>query len=151
PAPARDRENPPGAAAVLQPFVDRGELAGAVTLVADRERVLSLEAVGFSDVAAGRPMRTDALFWIASQSKPMTAAALMMLVDEGKVGLDDPVTRHLPEFKDQWLAADRDADHVLLRRPARPVTVRHLLSHTSGLPFKSALEEPTLDRFELRD
>jgi CubicO group peptidase (beta-lactamase class C family) len=151
PAPARGPDGPQGVAAVLRPFVDRHELAGAVTLVADRERVLSLEAVGSADVAAGRPMRTDALFWIASQSKPMTAAALMMLVDEGKVGLDDPVTRHLPEFKGQWQEAERGADHVLLRRPAHPVTVRHLLSHTSGLPFKSALEEPTLDRFELRD
>jgi CubicO group peptidase (beta-lactamase class C family) len=59
-----------GIAAALQPFVDRHALAGAVTLVADKDKVLSLEAVGFADVAAGKPMRTDALFWIASQSKP---------------------------------------------------------------------------------
>src|SRR5262245_7708185 len=60
-------------AAALQPFVDRGTLAGAVTLVADKDRVLSLASVGYSDVAAKQPMRTDALFWIASQTKPITA------------------------------------------------------------------------------
>src|SRR5690348_10115038 len=94
PASAKDSRPPPprrGPAAALRPFVDSHSLAGAVTLVADREKVLSLEAVGFADVAAGKQMRTDALFWIASQSKPITAAALMMLVDEGKVKLDDPM------------------------------------------------------------
>src|SRR5215472_17466725 len=89
--------------AALQPFVDRHVLAGAVTLVADKDKVLSTEAVGFADIAAKKPMRPDTLFWIASQSKPITAAALKMLVDEGKVRLDDPVAKYLPEFKDQWL------------------------------------------------
>jgi CubicO group peptidase (beta-lactamase class C family) len=138
-------------AAALQPFVDSHSLAGAVTLVADKDKVLSLETVGFADVAAGKPMRPDELFWIASQSKPITAAAFMMLVDEGKVRLDDPVEKYLPEFKGQWLAAEQDKDHVLLRKPKHPITVREILSHTSGMPFKSALEEPTLDRLPLRD
>src|SRR5438552_3814019 len=84
--------------AALQPFVDRGTLAGAVTLVADKDKVLSLNAVGYADIAAKEPMRADTSFWIASQSKPITATALMMLVDEGKVNLDDPVAKHLPEF-----------------------------------------------------
>jgi len=131
--------------AALQPFVDNHTLAGAVVLVASKNRVLALEAVGYADIAAKRPMRTDALFWIASQSKPMTAAALMMLVDEGKVNLDDPVEKYLPEFKGQWLKAEGDAEHLLLKRPAHPITVRNVLSHTSGLPFSSPIEEPTLD------
>jgi len=138
-------------AGALKPFVDRGTLAGAVVMVAGPDGVLDLQAVGYADVAARTPMATDALFWIASQSKPITAAALMILVDEKKVGLDDPVARHLPEFRDLWLAAERDETHVLLKRPKRPVTVRDLLRHTSGMPFKSALEEPTLDRLPLRD
>jgi CubicO group peptidase (beta-lactamase class C family) len=138
-------------AAALQPFVESHSLAGAVTLVANKDKVLSLEAVGYSDVAAGKPLKPDALFWIASQSKPITAAALMMLVDEGKVNLDAPVSKYLPEFNDQWVAVERDKDHVLLKRPTHPATVRNLLSHTSGLPFKSALEQPTLDLLPLRD
>ena len=138
-------------AATLQPFVEHHSLAGAVTLVADKDRVLSLEAVGFADVAAKKAMTTDALFWIASQSKPITCAALMILVDEGKVSIDDPVSKYLPEFKNQWLAVEQDAEHVLLKKPKQPVTVRHILSHTSGMPFKSELEQPTLDLLPLRD
>ena len=95
-------------------------------------------------------MRTDALFWIASQSKPITASALMMLVDEGKVKLDDPVEKYLPEFRDQWLTVERDQEHMLLKKPKHPITVRNILSHTSGLPFASALEKPTLDGLPLR-
>ena len=69
-------------ASVLQPFVDSRVLAGAVTLVASKDKVLNLEAVGYANVAAKRPMRTDNVFWIASMTKSMTATALMMLVDE---------------------------------------------------------------------
>ncbi len=133
----------------LQPFVDRQELAGAVMLVADRQKVLAAEAAGWADIAARKPMRTDSLFWIASQTKPITAAALMILVDEGKVKVDDPVEKYLPEFRGQMVVAEKDDAHVLLRKPTHPITVRNVLTHTSGLPFKSALEEPTLDLFPL--
>jgi CubicO group peptidase (beta-lactamase class C family) len=138
-------------AAALQPFVDAGSLAGAVALVADKDRVLSLDAVGFADIASRKPMKTDALFWIASQSKPITAAALMMLVDKGRVRLDDTVESYLPEFKNLWLAVEKDADHVLLRKPHHPITIREILSHTSGMPFASAMEQPTLDMLTLKD
>jgi CubicO group peptidase (beta-lactamase class C family) len=138
-------------ASALQPFIDRHALAGAVTLVADKDAILRLEAVGFADVRSGNPMRPDTLFWIASQSKPMTAAGLMMLVDEGKVRLDDPVEKYLPEFKGQQLALGQDNGNVVLRTPKHPVTVRGILSHTSGMPFKSKVEEPTLDLLPLRD
>jgi CubicO group peptidase (beta-lactamase class C family) len=138
-------------AAVLQPYVDKGVLAGAVTLVADREKVLDISAVGYSDLAAHMPMTIDELFWIASMSKPITAAALMLLVDEGKVSLDDPVDKFLPEFKDLWVTAEKADDHLLLRRPEHKMTVREIMSHMSGLPFKSALEQPMLDMTPLRD
>jgi CubicO group peptidase (beta-lactamase class C family) len=138
-------------ASAVRPFVDSNTLAGAAMLVASKDKVLSLEAVGWSDIAARKPMPTDALFWIASQSKPMTTTALMMLVDEGKVNLDDPVEKYLPEFKGQMLAVERDGEHVLLRKPTHPITVREVLSHTSGLPFSSPMEQPTLDGLPLRD
>src|SRR5262249_26821571 len=138
-------------AATLQPFLDTHALAGAVTLVADKDRVLSLETVGFADIAANKPMRPNALFWIASQTKPITAVALMMLVGEGKVKVDDPVEKYLPEFKGQWLVVEQDKEHQLLKKPKRSITVRDILNHTSGMPFRSALEEPTLDMVPLRD
>jgi CubicO group peptidase (beta-lactamase class C family) len=120
-----------------------------VTLVATKDKILDLSAVGYADVAAKKPMATDDLFWIASMSKPITATALMMLVDEGKVNVDDPVEKYLPEFKGQMLAVEKDADHILLRKPTHPITVKNVLSHTSGLPFSSPIEKPTLDLLPL--
>src|SRR5947209_8463305 len=114
PARAKDASPAPSKkiAAALQPFVDSHSLAGAVALVADKDRILDIEAVGFADVAANKRMKTDALFWIASQSKPITATALMMLVDEGKINLDDPVAKYLPEFNNLWLAVEQDNAHM---------------------------------------
>ncbi|WP_230221008.1 serine hydrolase domain-containing protein [Blastopirellula sediminis] len=137
--------------AAVQPYVDRQELAGAVMLVADQEKTLSLSAVGFADIASQTPMKDDSIFWIASQSKPITAAALMMLVDEGKVKVDDPVEKYLPEFQGQMVVAEKDGEHVLLKKPVHPITVKNILSHTSGLPFASRIEQPTLDRLPLAD
>ncbi len=130
----------------LQPFVDSHALAGAVTLVADKDKILSLDVVGFADIANKKPMRSDSLFWIASQSKPITAAALMILVDEGKVKLDDPVEKYLPEFKAIEVEVNK-----MRKKPASAITVRQVLSHTSGMPFKSDFEKPTLDLYSLKD
>jgi CubicO group peptidase (beta-lactamase class C family) len=148
---SRSAEPPGPVAAALQPFVENHTLAGAVTLVAVKDKVVDVEAVGFADIAAAKPMPANALFWIASQSKPMTVTAFMMLVDEGKVNVEDPVEKYLPEFKGQMVAVERDANHILLRNPVHPIKVREILSHTSGLPFRSPMEEPTLDMLPLRD
>jgi CubicO group peptidase (beta-lactamase class C family) len=149
--PARAEGPPKNLAAVLQPFVDSHSLAGAVVLVADKDKVLDLEAVGYLDVAAKKPMPTDAIFWIASQTKPITGAALMMLVDEGKVKLDDPVEKYLPEFTNVKVAVKLGKRPTFLEKPKRPITVRDILSHTSGMPFASAKERPTLDGLTLKD
>jgi CubicO group peptidase (beta-lactamase class C family) len=108
---------------VLQPFVENHTIAGAVTLVAGKEKIISLETVGYADLAAKTPMRPDNLFWIASMTKPVTATAVLMLQDEGKLSVDDPVGKYLPE-----LANLKTADG----RPAK-LTLRHLLTHTSGM------------------
>lgn len=134
----------------VKPFVEKGTLAGAVMLVADKDKTLAVEAAGYSDVAGKVPLKTDSVFWIASQSKPVTGAALMILVDEGKVKLDDPAGKYLPEFNDVWVATEVDKDRKVLRRPSRAITVRDLMNHTSGLPFASAAEQPTLDGLPLR-
>lgn len=134
----------------LQPLVDHGALAGAVTLVADKDKVLDVEAVGYEDVAAKKPMAKDALFWIASMSKGMTTTAFMMLVDEGKVKLDDPVEKYLPEYKGVMYAAEKAADHVLMKKPSHLITVREVMSHTAGVVPRSPLE-PQIDILSLRD
>lgn len=136
-------------AAAVSPFVERGVLAGAVMLVGDKDRDLAVETAGFADIAGKKPMKADSMFWIASQSKPITAAALMILVDEGRVRLDDPIENFLPEFKGHMVVAEKARDRVVLKAPGRLVTVRNCLNHTSGMPFKSVLEQPTLDGLSL--
>lgn len=99
----------------VQLLIDSHELAGAVMLVADKDKVLAMRAAGFADIANNKPMQTDSLFWIASQSKPITATALMILVDEGKVNVNDPVEKYLPEFCGQMVVAEKDDNHILLK------------------------------------
>ena len=137
-------------AEVMQPFVDNHTTAGAVTMVTGPDKVLNLEAFGYSDLAARKPMRTDNLFWIASMTKSFTATAFMMLVDEGKVNLDDPVQKYLPELTTLWVAAEGDSDHVLLQKPVHPVTIRNLLTHTAGFAMDSPLEMDFQDLFSLQ-
>jgi CubicO group peptidase (beta-lactamase class C family) len=117
-----------GVATKLQEFVDKGEIAGAVTLVADGNKVLHLAAVGKNDLAGSRKMRTDDIFWIASMSKPMTAACIGILVDEGKLTFDDALEKYLPEFA--ALTVVENGEQV---KPSRPITLRDVLTHTSGL------------------
>ena len=145
----RPRRQPNRIAAALQPFVDRHALAGAVTLVATKDQILDVTAVGFADIAARQPMQPDGVFWIASTTKPMTGTALMMLVDEGRVSVNDPITKFLPDFASQMVIAEQSQRHTLLRPVTEPIRLRHLLTHTSGLPFRSGLETPTMDHHPL--
>ena len=117
----------------MEQFVEKGVVSGAVTLVASKSGIVHWEAVGKSDLASGRIMKKDDLFWIASMTKPMTAICVLMLQEEGKLSIDDPVEKHLPEFKNQWMIEQKEANKLTLIRPKRPVTVRDLLMHTGGL------------------
>src|ERR1700692_1225959 len=99
------------------------EVPGAVTVVATRDSVLRMDAQGWADPEHKSFMRVDSIFWIASMSKPITAIAVLMLVEEGKLSLDDPIAKYVPE-----LAGLRTADGKTPR-----ITLRHLLTHTSGM------------------
>src|SRR5271169_5976756 len=95
-------QNSPGSAALdtsLRGAVERKDVPGVVALITDRKGVLYENAFGVADVATGRPLKTDALFRIASMTKPITSTALMQLVEQGKIGLDDPAEKYLPELK----------------------------------------------------
>ncbi len=100
-----------------------------MALIADKDHVLDLETAGYSSLSAKTPMQADNLFWIASMTKSFTAAALMMLVDEGKLHLNDPVEKYLPEFQGQMVAEAGQAPHP----PQHPITIREIMDHTSGL------------------
>jgi CubicO group peptidase (beta-lactamase class C family) len=117
----------------MQRFVEDKTIAGAVTLVATSDRIVFTNAVGFADLEKKVPMKEDNFFWIASMTKPMTAVCVMMLQDDGKLSVDDPVEKWLPEFKGQWLVEEKSTDRLVLKRPARVITLRDLLTHTSGL------------------
>lgn len=135
----------------MEKFVEERQIAGAVTLVARQGQVVRLDAVGFSSLEKETPMRDDNLFWIASMTKPITALAVMMLQDEGKLSIDDPVARHLPEFAGQMLVSEKAADRMVLVKPKRPITIKDLLTHTSGLVGKSPLDKEALDQLTLRE
>ena len=113
----------PGLHEKLAGFVDNKEVAGVVTLVADKDGVVGVDTAGMADVAAGKPMPADAMMWIASMTKPVTAVGLMMLVDEGKLSVDDPVAKYIPEFAGVKTPSGQPAN----------LTIRHLMTHTSGL------------------
>ena len=121
----------------LQAYVDDGQLAGSVTLVARRGRVAYFEAFGNRDRETNAPMRTDAIFRIASQSKAIVSVAAMTLVEEGKLLLTDPVGKYLPEFMETKVAVarDGDGDGYDVVKAARSITVRDLLTHTSGFGY----------------
>ena len=138
-------------AATVQSLVDSGKYAGALALVASRDRVLEVAVAGYAEIGAHQPIRPDSMFWIASMSKAMTAATVMMLADEGRLSVDDPVEKYLPEFKDVWVRESAENGHEVLRRPAHPITVRNLLTHTSGLVPRSPLETPWIDLLPLAE
>jgi CubicO group peptidase (beta-lactamase class C family) len=139
----------------LQPFVDDHSLSGAVVLVADKDKILDLEAVGYSNVAKQEPMKTDSVFWLASMSKSFACTLLMMLVDDGKLSVDDPVEKYLPEFKGiqvaegptapplqqvpgaiqgYWIKDEKGNNApAQVRPPTHPLLIRNLLTHTSGM------------------
>ncbi len=129
--------------ASLSGAVERKDVPGVVALITDRDRVLYQGAFGVTDVATGRPLTADALFRIASMTKPVTSVALMQLVEQGRLGLDDPAEKYLPELAGLQVFELFDAATGVYRlRPAsRPATVRHFLTHTSGLayPFTSTI------------
>jgi len=118
---------------VLQQLVNSNEIPGAVALIATKDKVLHLSAVGESDLATGRKLKPNDIFWIASMSKPMTSVAVAMLADDGKLSFDDPVEKYLPEFRDMWVAGEQSVQQRVLVKAARPITLRDLMTHTSGL------------------
>jgi CubicO group peptidase (beta-lactamase class C family) len=118
----------------MQRYVDRGEVPGVVTLIARRGRVVHFESIGYRDVESRAPMTPDTIFRLASMTKPVVAAALMTLYEEGEFQLSDPVSKWLPEFQSMKVVAPQGADgNYNLVEARNPITVRHVMTHTSGV------------------
>jgi CubicO group peptidase (beta-lactamase class C family) len=115
--------NQPTIHSAVESFVNAKDISGAVTVVATKDRILDVDAMGFADIEKKKPMRPDSLFWIASMTKPITAVAVLMLQDQGKLNVADPVEKYIPEF-------------AMLKTPsgeAAHITIQQMLTHTSGL------------------
>ena len=137
-------------APVIQSHIDAKDFSGAVTLVYRKGKVVHFEARGNQDFDSQKPMRTDTLFRMASMTKPITAVAVLMLMEEGKLVLNDPVSKYIPEFKNprvaMWnLPNDPRGAGVHLVSADREITLQHILTHTAGLTV--APEGPAADAF----
>jgi CubicO group peptidase (beta-lactamase class C family) len=119
----------------MQGLVDEGRLAGITTMIARRGRIVDFQTYGYRDIEAADSMREDAIFRIYSMSKPVTGVALMMLYEEGKFRLDDPVERYIPELGRMKVAVDWNDGTPVLEDPDHPMTIRELMSHTAGLAY----------------
>jgi len=123
-APARDRQRDDAIAAAMRRMIEANEIPGAVTLVLDRQQVQHLAVHGHATAAHTRKLRGDSIFWIASMTKPITAVAVLMMQDEGKLSIEDPLVKYLPGFDPR-------------------VTLRHMLTHTSGMAEATPAELKT--------
>jgi len=122
---------------VLSDSVKRGDIPGIVAMVVDRRDILYQGAFGIADVGSGRPLAVDAIFRIASMTKPVTTVAAMQLVEQRRVSLDEPAEKYLPDLANLKVFQTFDAQTgaYTLRQATRTPTVRHLLTHTSGLGY----------------
>jgi CubicO group peptidase (beta-lactamase class C family) len=130
---------------VLKSYVDNEQVAGSVALVARRGKLVYFEAFGQQDREARVPMQTDSIFRIASQSKAVVTTAAMILVEQGKLGLNDPVARYIPEFAAATVAVPKDGGGYTTAKLERPITVRDLMTHTSGLSYGNG---PAADQWQ---
>ncbi|MEO3760420.1 serine hydrolase domain-containing protein [Mycobacterium sp. B14F4] len=131
-----------GNAASIREAIDAGLLAGAVTLVWHAGDVLQVNELGHRDVDAGLPMQRDTIFRIASMTKPVTVAAALSLVEEGKLGLTDPVARWLPELSDMRVLADAHGELDRTTPSRRQITIDDLMTHRSGLAYAFSVPGP---------
>jgi CubicO group peptidase (beta-lactamase class C family) len=144
----------------IRRHMDSHEMSGAVTLVARKGRIAYLEADGLMDLESGTPMRKDGLFWIASMSKPVTTVAVLMLAEEGKVRLSDPVSRFIPEFRGMRVAVPEEPGAGFVATGAeglppfhtvpadREITIQDLLTHVSGLVSGGAVSEAQKEQID---
>src|SRR5437870_8836738 len=133
---------------LLRQAVQNGTLPGVVAIVANKDQILYHSAFGLMDVGKQKPMQKDSIFRMASMTKPVTSVAVLVLKEEGKLSLDDPVSKYLPTFKDRELISTFDpAEATYTTKKARKkVLIRHLLTNTSGLAY--AFSNDTVNRLQ---
>lgn len=127
--------------AAMQRYVDKGKLAGILAMVARRGQMAYARCFGKMDIAAGKPVQFDTLWRIYSMTKPITSVAVMMLYEEGRFHLTDPISRFIPAFKEVRVFAGGNEDQFETVAPAREITIHDLLTHTAGLTYGFAPDD----------
>ena len=131
----------------MQTTIDSGDYLGAVTLIARNGRIVDWRTYGHRDLARKMPMTRDSIFRIFSMTKTVTSVAVLILMEEGKFGLDDPVAKYLPEFANTQVFSGGTADAPQFRPARQPITIRHLLTHTTGIATRDAKNSEAVKRF----
>ena len=126
----------------MQSYTDRGRLAGALTMLARRGEVFHCETYGVQDIESGVAVNEDTIFRLYSMTKPITSVAVMMLYEEGHFSLDDPVGKFIPDFANMQVFGGMGETGMRLVAQERPITIRHLLTHTSGLSYGLLKDTP---------
>jgi CubicO group peptidase (beta-lactamase class C family) len=127
----------------LEPYVKSGELPGAISILY-KDGVQETCCIGFADVATGRPITLDSPFMQCSQTKGFCGVTVAKLVEEGKLSLDDPVSKYLPEFKELWILTEQTGDTKTLKKAKNELTIRMCLNHTGGFPFEISAKRPDI-------
>lgn len=127
---------------MMQTCVERGDLAGTLTLLARRGQVFHCATTGWMDIENQRPMPVDGIFRIYSMTKPITVTAVLMLVEDGCFLLDDPISNWMPEFGEVMVFAGARGEDIYTTDLERPITIRHLLTHSAGLSYGFETEHP---------
>ena len=126
---------------LLRQHIDEGHVAGLVAGVARKGQLVYLQAMGWQDIENGRPMQEDSIFQIRSMSKAVTSMAVMQLVEQGRLGMQDPVSRYIPSFADvQVMVNPADPENTALRAPSRAITIEDLLLNIGGLNGEYGIE-----------
>lgn len=132
----------------LRGYLETGKLPGATTLVARHGKIVFCESEGFRDLEASKPMTADAILRFYSMTKPITSVALMMLYEEGLFQLDDPVSEFIPSFKNSRVFVSGEADDMVCEPLQTPITIHHLLTHTSGLTYGFGNQGPVSQLYQ---
>jgi CubicO group peptidase (beta-lactamase class C family) len=132
---------------VMQSYVDENVIAGVITLVARHGKVAHLECIGMMDIEADKPMQRDTIFRIYSMTKPITCVAMMMLLEEGRFQLYDPVAKYIPEFADLKVLVEKTEKGIAVTDLEREITMRDLFTHTAGLGYGLFEDSPVEDLY----
>ncbi|MDO4586466.1 MAG: serine hydrolase domain-containing protein [Planctomycetia bacterium] len=131
----------PSIIAALSPYIESHQMPGVVSILATPNEILSIDSVGYSDIENQKPIDENSFFWIASMSKAFGGVCVMILVEEGKLDLDAPISTYLPELSDLNVTVYQDNQTRLQKKLQNPMTLRQNLSHTAGWPFITSFQD----------